>query len=173
MFLYRNRWRSSCSRIRRFEGAGRPILLLAMGVCLLSAVGCGTVTPLTTVPTNVVLPVGGVEVPVAIVTNQIYMDVMINGTGPHRFALDTGSALSLISPTVADQFPANQLNSFTTLLGPFGPTSRFQLFRVDSLGIGNMEFQNFSAAIQDAKRNRRNAVVDCPKAWTEATPCAP
>ena len=118
MFLYRNRWRSSCSRIRRFEGAGRPILLLAMGVCLLSAVGCGTVTPLTTVPTNVVLPVGGVEVPVAIVTNQIYMDVMINGTGPHRFDLDTGSALSLISPTVADQFPANQLNSFTTLLRP-------------------------------------------------------
>src|SRR5512140_532980 len=75
---------------------GWPAALLL--ACLLPAAGCGLENPPTTVPTNVLLPVGGVEVPVAIVANQMFVDATVNGAGPYRFALDTGASLSLISP---------------------------------------------------------------------------
>ncbi len=44
---------------------------------------------------------GLVEIPAEFLEREIIAEVMINGTGPHRMMLDTGSAICHISPEVA------------------------------------------------------------------------
>jgi hypothetical protein len=119
---------------------------------LLSAAGCGQnfdLTLPTTVPAQVIMPAATVEVPSVIVENLTFVDVTVNGAGPYRFVLDTRAALGQISPTISDQFPGGLLNRSTTTAGPIGTTEAFPLFRVDSLEIGGIQFENFAVIIRD------------------------
>jgi hypothetical protein len=147
-----------CDMSGRRTCCGFPLreALLALfsmpGAMLLLPLGCGQgfdVTSPDAVPTNVVLPSADVEVPVTILNSLIFMDVTVNGAGPYKFLLDTGAALGQVSPEISSQFPGNLLNRTTTIVGPLGETAPVPLFRVDSLKIGDTDFQNFAVVVRD------------------------
>ena len=143
-------------RPRRRSLVSRPRLLVVLLVMsaapLLSPSGCGqSFDPSlpTTIPAQVVLPDANVEVPVAISGNLIFVDVTVNGAGPYKFLLDTGAALGQVSPAISAQFPANRIDDSIIVTGPLGETNPVPLFRVDSLKIGDADFQTFLVAVRD------------------------
>jgi hypothetical protein len=102
--------------------------------------------------------VGGTEtnVPFTLVDNHVYLDVMLNGTGPYRFEFDTGGQ-NVIDPSVARALSAAVTGSLQG--GGVGANSEQVRFaRVRSLRIGQAELRDqifavlpVRGAISDAK----------------------
>lgn len=101
---------------------------------------------------------GGTEtsVPFTLVDNHVYLDVMLNGTGPYRFEFDTGGQ-NVIDPAVARALGAAVTGSVQG--GGVGTNSEQVRFaRVRSLRVGQAELRDqifavlpLRGAISDAK----------------------
>lgn len=130
-----------------------PLCILASLLVLPLLLGQGCPTnygspAMSPVPTTIVLPGGDVSAPVEFSGNLMFLDATVNGAGPYKFALDTASSTTSISPALASLFPDNLLNATTQITGPSG-TVNAALIRIDSLQIGSMAFQNFTATVDD------------------------
>ncbi len=103
----------------------------------------------TVAPVSVNLPNGDVEVAgqSAAGTNLFAVDATVNGGGPFRFIVDTGAAISVVSSQLGNQLPDGGLT--LTAAGIGGTTDSVSTVQINSLGIGNMTFQGFLAAVID------------------------
>jgi predicted aspartyl protease len=98
-------------------------------------------------PERIELP-RSVRVPVARIGHQIGVQARVNGKGPFRFVIDTGSAASLrVSPRLAS---ALHLETIGTALmsDPSGRNPKpVRLVRVGSVGIGAARFSGIEASV--------------------------
>lgn len=124
------------------------LLPMALGVgCPGSFVGLGWMGS-TSVPETIILPDGDVILPVQLVNHLMFVDVIVNGAGPYKFIVDTASGLTIISPNISRELTKNRLNAATQIGGPSGVIEA-PLYRIDSFKIGDVDFQNFTAAEED------------------------
>ncbi len=120
------------------------LLLLAPPFC---GTGCSSSLPRTR-PDSVSLAARTVEIPSEFIDDAIVVEVMINGTGPHRLLLDTGSAVSQVSPAVARAAGLRRIGSVSTI-DAHGKTYREPLARVDRLEAGGLTARGVPFTIQD------------------------
>ncbi|MBV9270112.1 MAG: aspartyl protease family protein [Candidatus Eremiobacteraeota bacterium] len=74
-------------------------------------------------------------VPVALVENHVYLDVMLNGKGPYHMIFDTGGA-NIIDPAVAQEIGALGKGNMQGS-GVGAKTESFSFAKVDSLTVGD------------------------------------
>lgn len=135
---------------------GRTFVTLASVVSLIST-GClpgGAPPPLAPLGATfqdqprVVELSGVVEAPADLALSLFVVDVQINGQGPFRMLLDTGSAATLVTPAVAERFPLSFDPAGGGLvidaLGQAGQTGRLV---IDQLVLGAAVFEQFDARV--------------------------
>jgi hypothetical protein len=86
---------------------------------------------------------GGVTqtaVPIDVIDNHVYLNVLLNGKGPYRFIFDTGGS-NLIDPAVAKEIGAKGAGSFQGS-GAGSGTESFSFATVDSLQVGDALVRN-------------------------------
>jgi predicted aspartyl protease len=89
-------------------------------------------------PRAVDLPEGGVTVPLATPVSRPIIDVTVDGRGPYRFVVETGSASTAVTPRVAAAaglVPADTADPAVT---------------VGALGVGAARLRDFRVAVLDA-----------------------
>ena len=84
--------------------------------------------------------------PLELIHDKPYVSVMVNGRGPFRFLVDTGTGgQALISPALADEL-ALPVVGHARLMDPSGlGDQRAEIVRVHSLTIGGAEFAEIKA----------------------------
>lgn len=80
-----------------------------------------------------------------IVDNTVIIKAMINGKGPYRFFLDTGSSGSYVSEKVAKSLKLPFESSRHVMLNE--TPHEFNYYRIQSFKIGNAEIQNFDVGV--------------------------
>lgn len=128
----------------------RPALVLASLMLLVLSLcgpGCST-APLRTRPESVTLAATTVEIPTEFIEDTIVVEAIINGTGPHRMILDTGSAVSQISPAVAKASGLRRTGTVATI-DAHGGQYREPLTTVDRLELGGLTARGVPFTIQD------------------------
>jgi Aspartyl protease/PDZ domain len=80
------------------------------------------------------------SVPIDVIDNHVYLDVMLDGKGPYRFIFDTGGS-NLIDPAVAKEIGAKGAGSLQGG-GAGSGTESFSFATVDSLQIGGAIVRN-------------------------------
>ncbi|HEY1976756.1 MAG TPA: aspartyl protease family protein [Candidatus Baltobacteraceae bacterium] len=75
------------------------------------------------------------SVPIEIVDNHVYLNVMLDGKGPYRFIFDTGGS-NVIDPAVAKELGTAGAGSFQGT-GAGSASETFSFAKVDSLGVGD------------------------------------
>ena len=123
---------------------------IAVAFAILPCTGCGTTDPLTgnsaVVPTTLRLPGGDVTVATTVDADGLmFADVFVNDTGPYKFLIDTGAGATVISPRITALFPASIGGTTNTSSGAIAGTVARRLFRVDSITLGSVSFENFQA----------------------------
>ncbi|HZY98196.1 MAG TPA: aspartyl protease family protein [Candidatus Baltobacteraceae bacterium] len=74
-------------------------------------------------------------IPIELVDNHVYLNVMLDGKGPYRFIFDTGGS-NVIDPAVAQEIGVRAKGSFQGS-GAGSATESFSFAKVDSLGVGD------------------------------------
>jgi hypothetical protein len=74
-------------------------------------------------------------VPIRLVDDHVYVDVMLNGKGPYHFIFDTGGS-NIIDPAVAKEIGTSSAGSIQGG-GVGASTETFQFANVKSLAVGN------------------------------------
>jgi hypothetical protein len=132
------------------------LILLSSGLFVLAAAPlCGasreSAPPpeLADQPRSVVLPPGGVSVPMRLVNGKPVVEVRLDGRGPFPFFLDTGAGATVIDAVFAAELALP--GAGTTKIGdptdPEGITAAKH--RVDLLEIGGARFESFFAVAFD------------------------
>lgn len=80
-----------------------------------------------------------------IVNNSIIIQAMINGKGPYRFFLDTGSSGSYVSSKVAKQLKLPFESARHIMLNEM--PHEFNYYRIQNLSIGNAVISNFEVGV--------------------------
>jgi len=91
---------------------------------------------------------GLVEIPVEFLGHKVIAEVMINGTGPHRMMLDTGSAVCQISPEVARQAGIRRSSSVRTR-DAHGGSHREGMGIARMIRVGALDGQGVPLTIDD------------------------
>lgn len=78
---------------------------------------------------------GATTVPIALVENHVYLDVMLNGKGPYRFIFDTGGE-NVVDPAVAREIGAVG-NGSAQGSGVGSQTQEFSFANVSELRVGD------------------------------------
>tara|TARA_R110002072_G_scaffold150953_1_gene299716 strand:- start:60062 stop:61387 length:1326 start_codon:yes stop_codon:yes gene_type:complete len=91
---------------------------------------------------------GLVEIPVEFHGHEVIAEVMINGTGPHRMILDTGSAVCQISPEVARQAGIRRSSSVRTR-DAHGGSHREGMGIAETIRVGALDGQGVPLTIDD------------------------
>ena len=84
--------------------------------------------------------------PIELIHDKPYVSVMVNGRGPFRFLIDTGTGgQALVSPELADEL-ALPVVGHARLMDPSGlGEQRSDILRVHSLKIAGVEFADIKA----------------------------
>lgn len=93
---------------------------------------------------------GTVVVPAEFRDHSFMVQAMINGRGPFRLLVDTGSAVSLISPEVANAVGARQastLEAAPTAINGLDEEVDIQEVLLDTLAIGGARFEGVPAGV--------------------------
>ena len=114
-----------------------PALLFVVPLALLAA-PVGPPSSPTSRPARVELAVARVELPMGRIHGVPSVDVVINGSGPHRFVIDWGANLFAISPRLA-----RTLNLPRTGRDEMGN----ETVRVETLFLGGARFAGLTAAV--------------------------
>ncbi len=80
-----------------------------------------------------------------IIDNTVIIKAMINGKGPYRFFLDTGSSGSYVSNKVAKSLKLPFESTRQVMLNE--TPHEFNYFRIQSLKIGNAEIRDFNVGV--------------------------
>jgi hypothetical protein len=91
-----------------------------------------------TPPAGVVLPAGGAAVPIAMSSGRPVVEAMVNGRGPLRLLVETGSPITILTMPAARRIG----------LAPDSGMNR-RLIRLDSVAIGAARLTGFNAAVFD------------------------
>jgi len=98
---------------------------------------------------------GCVSVPAEITGHVMFVNVMVNGSGPYRVMVDTGCSISVVSPELAevvgamtpdfdeDAYPTSAVNG----LGDSADVKRVLL---DSIELGGVHFEGVMAIVSDS-----------------------
>ncbi len=123
------------------HGFGRCVVklfVLSLGLLL---VGCSSSRPIQTRPDRVLLSSAATsqsaELPAAFIEHRVILDVMLNGMGPYRMILDTGSAISQVPPEVARAIGVVGRGHVETI-DAHGKASREPMTRVDRVAVGSL-----------------------------------
>jgi beta-lactamase family protein/aspartyl protease len=112
-------------------------------------------------PQRTTLPPGGIEAPMRFSGHTPAVEVMVNGQGPFRFALDTGAAgMARIDSALAGRLGLVKVGE---VLGgdPSGRNARrMDLMAVDSLAIGPARFIGVTAGASDFRQLPMGTGVD-------------
>ncbi|MBV8148701.1 MAG: retropepsin-like domain-containing protein, partial [Candidatus Eremiobacteraeota bacterium] len=90
------------------------------------------------------------SVPIDVIDNHVYLDVMLDGKGPYRFIFDTGGS-NLIDPAVATEIGATGTGSLKGS-GAGSGTESFSFAKVDSLRFGNAVVRNQVFAVAPVRQ---------------------
>jgi hypothetical protein len=130
---------------------GRVAFGAAAGaVCLLLALACAPTLPAQNPPPPfspaVSEKIAAYSVPLELIRDKPYVSVMVNGRGPFRFLIDTGTgAEALISPEIADGL-ALPVVGHARLNDPSGKgEQRSELLLIRSLKVAGAEFAGIRA----------------------------
>ncbi|MGA8042374.1 MAG: retropepsin-like aspartic protease [Terracidiphilus sp.] len=95
----------------------------------------------------------GHTVPLEIVHGKPYVTVMVNGRGPFRFVVDTGTgAQALVTPELASELGLPTVSE-VRLMDPSGQgAQRTPVVLVESLRVADVEFTGVSALLHDLPR---------------------
>jgi len=95
--------------------------------------------------------------PIELIHDKPYVSVMVNGRGPYRFLIDTGTgAQALVSPELVQEL-GMPVVGHARLTDPSGQgEQRSEMIWVDSLKIGNLEFQEVKAVEHRLFREEQN-----------------
>ena len=80
--------------------------------------------------------------------NTILVDASINGSGPHTFVLDTGAAVTLISPEAARQLGVAIEEEGVQLVGIGGQAVNARYCVLDEVALGKSKVQGLRAVIR-------------------------
>ena len=130
--------------------AGREILL-GMGLVVLALLGgCST-----TSPEHELHPVGSsarvTTVAIQTIYRKILVPVVLNGSQPGTFLLDTGANITVITPMLAKRLGGDQPTDGpkTKARMASGQDVEVSLIRVKSIGVGSARVENFALAVYD------------------------
>lgn len=102
-------------------------------------------------PVEVINPTESYTLPIRLVNGRVLLDGSVNGRTAVEFALDTGTDLTILTPTIATR--ANVRTAATVQsagVGAVGLGFRdLQLGRVDQMQIGKFRVRNVPAVIKD------------------------
>ncbi len=101
-------------------------------------------------PEHTAVPEGGVEVPMHFSGHLPAVDVMVNGKGPYRFAIDTGAGgLARIDSSLAAELGLTRIGEVHAG-DPSGRNLRVQpLMKLDTIELGGARFTGLTAVEQD------------------------
>jgi predicted aspartyl protease len=74
--------------------------------------------------------------------NLIFTNVMVNGTGPYDFAIDTGASQTVLSEKLAADLGLKPIT--TTIMHGVGGAGKVdsKVYRIDELGVGDVKIRN-------------------------------
>lgn len=105
----------------------------------------------TTVPHDFSMSAGtSTTIPIDIVENHVYLNVMLNGKGPYRFIFDTGGQ-NLIDPEVAKEIGAAGQGSLQGT-GVGSQSDAFSFAMVRTLGVGNAMLKDQLFAVAPVRK---------------------
>src|SRR4051794_3443719 len=89
---------------------------------------------------------GALVTPIELIHDKPYVSVMVNGHGPYRFLIDTGTGTqALISPELVQELGIPRVGH-ARLTDPSGQgQQRSDIVWVDSIRIGTVEFEEVQA----------------------------
>jgi hypothetical protein len=120
--------------------------LLALGLAG-CATGSAKVTP---VPQYVVLPDGGVDLPVRWFDDLPLLEIHVDGRGPYTFVLDTGAATNVVSRRVADARFDAVVRAPTSATDAAGRDVDLEMaLRIGSLRAGDLVLRELAASVAD------------------------
>ncbi|NHJ13528.1 MAG: hypothetical protein EAX95_07610 [Candidatus Thorarchaeota archaeon] len=89
-------------------------------------------------------------------SGHVHIPVMVNGSGPYLFTLDTGAGMTTISKSLAESLGIKTYKGERAKAGGAGgrliPVEEAKL---DSLSIGTMEFSSQKVAVIDREKRRK------------------
>ena len=143
------------------------VIRIISAAMLCACGGCGALgLPLPgvgNVPASLVLPGDDAEVPFLFHAGYVVVDVKINGMGPHKFLIDTGASVSVISSRISGNLPQNIVGT-TSIVSNVDPNTLSTSFiLIDRLEMGPIAFERLQAAILSAitiTSNDQRIVVD-------------
>ena len=128
-----------------------------VSVLLCTAIlGCSSLIPkqrLSVVPRQTLIPTGRQVISIDAINGIPFVQVYVNGQGPYRFVLDTGSTGLMLSPETLDQLdPAPAIVPIETKLRTTEGEVRAGYCRhVKLIKLGDVEFHDLDAAIADTR----------------------
>jgi hypothetical protein len=90
------------------------------------------------------------SVPIELIDNHVYLNVMLDGKGPYRFVFDTGGS-NIIDPAVAKDIDAVGSGSAQDS-GTGAETESFSYATVDSLQVGNAVLRHQVFAVESVRQ---------------------
>jgi predicted aspartyl protease len=132
-----------------------PLGKARVGLSVFLWAGTSLLTSFSTAQT----PAGPVALiaPIELIHDKPYVAVMVNGHGPYRFLIDTGTGTqALISPELVHELGMPAVGH-ARLTDPSGQgEQRSQVVWIDSLKIGNVEFEEVQAVEHGLFREEQN-----------------
>jgi len=147
---------SSCFDIREFASRGRRWRSALSG-----RVGVGS----SLAPRRTTLTADRVELPTFENCGMLFIDARLNGAGPFRLLVDTGSR-GLILPLDIATAAGLELRSGRTLLTPVGHV-KFQTADVTRLESGGLKLEHVPTAVVDTGDCRAGAKQLCSIRWRD------
>jgi hypothetical protein len=88
------------------------------------------------------------SIPLELIHDKPYVSVLVNGHGPYRFLIDTGTGTdALVTPALAEQLHLPVVGR-AHLTDPSGlGEQRSEIARIDSLSLGGAEFSDVDAVV--------------------------
>ena len=88
------------------------------------------------------------SIPLELIHDKPYVSVLVNGHGPHRFLIDTGTGTdALVTPALAEELHLPVVGR-AHLTDPSGlGEQRSEIARIDSLNLGGAEFSDIDAVV--------------------------
>jgi len=99
-------------------------------------------------------------VPLTVNDDRFVAEIMVNGTGPHRFLVDTGNSGVEIFDTLADKLKLQTSPWQTTQMTPFGTFTAVtvQLSRAESIQWGSTVFRGTGALVRSRMSSQEKDV---------------
>lgn len=114
-----------------------------------AAIACGSDRRFTPAPARTTLGVQTVEIPVSRCGTRFIMLATVDGAGPFRFLLDTGSSVTLLGSNVASAASLRSLPGGGVIDTTSGSRKLDRAVRVGSLRSGELEVGEFDALVYE------------------------